>query len=186
MFPCESVFGSIEVKSSLNSKEVLDVAVENIQSLKSLKREDTDFLDVTPTSRINVGEGLTYDKTKANPYLGIVFALDGMDGETVCNHLIQHASEQRETLPDYVFNLKKQYMVSRWRGDLSKENPAIDCRVGDYNGFMLVPLGEDTLPTLYLVLNAMLNLTRLRQSNVMESLKDMVGKRKYLAGHWTT
>ena len=187
LFPCESVFGSIEVKSNLKTQAVLKNAIANIQSLKSLKRKEADGLDVTPISRINLGEGLIDEnKNKANPYLGIVFALGGIGGKTVCDHLRQYAPEQRETLPDYVFNLQKQYMVSRWRGDLSKENPAIDCRVGDYNGFMLVPLGEDTLPTLYLVMNAMLNLTRLRQSNVMESLKDMVGKRKYLAGHWTT
>ena len=186
LFPCESVFGSIEVKSDLGSQAVLKDAITNIQSLKSLKRDDSDILDFTPISRINVGEGLTYDKTKANPYLGIVFALDGMDGKTVCNHLIQHATKQRETLPDFVFNLKKQYMVSRWRGNLSGKNPVLNCRVGDYHGFMLVPLGDDILPTFYLVLNAMLNLTRLRQSNVMESLNSLVEGRKCSIGHWTT
>lgn len=187
LFPCESVFGNIEVKSFLDSEKVLEEAIANIRSLKLLKRANSDGLDLTPISRFNLGSGLTCNKTKANPYLGVVFALDGMKGEAVRDHLIRSAPENRETLPDYIFNLKKQYMVSRWTGNLPKEKPCIDCRTGNYNRFVFVQLGEDLLPTFYFVLNTMLNRTRLRQSNVVEeNLVHIVGTSHYQAGHWVS
>ena len=105
IFPCESVFGNIEVKSVLNTTE-LETAVENINSLKSLDREKSISVDITPTYRLLVGGTLEVDDKKRNPYLGIVFALDGMDGEKVRDRLLQYPSEERETLPNYIFNLK--------------------------------------------------------------------------------
>ena len=167
LLPSESVYGSVEVKSSLNSKD-LEEAIENIRSLKLLGRASSDALDFTPISRLDVGAGLTYDQTTKNPYLGIVFALDGMDGKRVLARLVQSPVEHRSTLPDYVFNLKQKYMVSRWHWNESLGKPDIDCRVGAYNGFSLVPLGEDTLPVFYLTLNTLLNRTRLRQPNLGE------------------
>lgn len=163
LFPCESVFGSIEVKSSLNSKE-LKQAVENIRSLKNLKRESSDGLDFTPVARLNVGKSLTYDKTGMNPYLGIVLALNGMSANKVCSQLVRCSPEHRKTLPDYIFNLKQQYMVSRWVQKNGRKD--IDCRISDYDGFLFFELGSDTLPVFYLTLNTILNRTRLKQPNI--------------------
>ena len=44
LFPCESVFGSIEVKTELKG-ETLEQGVENIVSLKRLDREASDMMD---------------------------------------------------------------------------------------------------------------------------------------------
>ncbi|MGC2828143.1 MAG: DUF6602 domain-containing protein, partial [Candidatus Acidiferrum sp.] len=41
LFPAESVFGSIEVKSNLNGNE-LRTSIENVVSLKCLTRSDSD------------------------------------------------------------------------------------------------------------------------------------------------
>lgn len=176
LLPAESVFGSVEVKSSLNSEE-LDSAVKNVRSLKALKRAPSDQLDFTPISRLNVGDHFTYGRTIQNPYLGIVFALDGMNGETVRDNLVRTSPEHRETLPDYVFNLKKQFMVSRWVRREPSSKPDIDCRVGRYDGFVLVPLGEDILPVFYLTLNTMLNRTRLKQPDVGQTWIETINAR---------
>ena len=165
LLPCESVYGSVEVKSSLYSTD-LEQAIENVRSLKTLERVSSDGLDFTPISRLNVGASLTYDQTIRNPYLGFVFALDGMDAERVAGRLIDTDAEYRSTLPDYVFNLKKGYMVSRWRWSETSGKPDIDCRVGEFNGFLTVSLGEDVLPIFYLTLNTVLNRTRLRQPDI--------------------
>lgn len=46
-FPCESVYGNIEIKSFLNKDELIK-AIENIKSMKSLKREGTHSWTMTP------------------------------------------------------------------------------------------------------------------------------------------
>ena len=167
LLPCESVFGSIEVKSFLNKKE-LDAAIENIHSLKVLERESSDSMDFTPISRLEVGASLSYDKIKRNPYLGIIFALDGMDGKRVRDQLMQYPVDCRERLPDFIFNLEREYMISRWVRKNDSEKPDIDCRIGPYNGFVFVPLGDDTLPVFSLTLNTLLNRTRLKQLDLSE------------------
>src|SRR5262249_43601 len=104
LFPCESVYGTIEVKSIL-SKEELQASVSNIGSVKRLKRAGTDMLDVTPISRITVGGGITYSQPHiSNPYLGIVFAYDGLLAETALDILrAQLASGEysAELLPNF-------------------------------------------------------------------------------------
>ena len=76
LFPYEAVFGNIEVKSQLTSEE-LATAIENIASVKDLRRQASDMMDLLPFRRIEVGRGLSYDRLPRNPYLGIVFGCDG-------------------------------------------------------------------------------------------------------------
>ena len=76
LFPYEAVFGNIEVKSQLTSEE-LATAIENIASVKDLRRQASDMMDLLPFRRIEVGRGLSYDRLQRNPYLGIVFGCDG-------------------------------------------------------------------------------------------------------------
>ena len=165
LLPCESVYGSVEVKSLLNS-QTLEEAIENIGSLKALRRMPSDALDFSPISRLDVGASLTYGRTIKNPYLGIVFVLDGIKAETVVSRLVGSPKEHRGTLPDYIFNLNKKYMISRWHWSKTSGKPDIDCRVGEYKGFLHVPLGEDILPIFYLTLNTVLSRTRLKQPDL--------------------
>jgi hypothetical protein len=53
LFPCESVYGEIEVKSNLSSSE-LTQSLDNIASMKGLTRQDSSMLDITPIMRINI------------------------------------------------------------------------------------------------------------------------------------
>lgn len=93
-----------------------------------------------------------------------------MDGEKVRDRLLKYPSEERETLPNYIFNLKKQYIVSRWKWKLDKSGYYIKCEIGEYDGFVCDYLGDDLLPMLYLVLTTVLNSIRLKQSDVTEKV----------------
>ena len=88
LFPAESVFGSIEVKSNLNGNE-LRTSIENVVSLKRLTRSDSDVADLSPLLRLDVGGGLRFTGGKRNPYLGYVFGYQGISPEIVATELNQ-------------------------------------------------------------------------------------------------
>ena len=69
---------------------------------------------LNPISRLEVGNSPAYGKIEQNPYLGIVFAMDGMDGKKVRDRLVRYPEDYGENLPDYILNLEKKYMISRW------------------------------------------------------------------------
>jgi hypothetical protein len=70
LFPAESVYGSIEVKSRLTIEE-LDRACRNVASVKRLDRQRTDMLDLLPHLRLGLGAGLGISpgNDNRNPYL---------------------------------------------------------------------------------------------------------------------
>ena len=161
LFPCESVFGSIEVKTELKG-ETLEQGVENIVSLKKLDREASDMLDILPFRRINVGKGLTYDTTKRNHYLGVIFAYKGLESHTVVEYLEEQSNdpEKRMKLPDFVFNLEREYMVFRYKAEKEKRIPSPINE--NYDGYEQVVLNGDTLPLFYLTVNTWLNISILK------------------------
>ena len=156
LFPCESVFGSIEVKTELTG-ETLEQGVENIVSLKRLDREASDMLDILPFRRINVGDTLTYGTAKRNHYLGVIFAYRGLRFHRVVEYLEEQSNdpEKRMMLPDFVFNLERGYVVLRCE---TIEGRKIARFFGqDYDGYGQIILGEYTLPLFYLTVNTFLN-----------------------------
>ena len=159
LFPCESVYGSIEVKSRLDADE-LATAVENVASLKRLPREASDMLDITPLARLPVGKTLTYDRQIKNPYLGVVFALDGLTVGTAQEFLLA-SSVAPALLPDFIFNMERQYMIVRCQREA--EGRVVLTVSDEYNGFVAFNTGNDTLPFFVLLLNSFLRCTRLRQ-----------------------
>lgn len=161
LFPCESVFGVIEVKSDLDSGE-LAKAIDNIRSLHSLPRQPSDMMDLFPLCRLNVGGGLTHDKQQRNRYLGIVFAYDGLTSDSVLkvlNDPTRSASEKLQ-LPDFVFNYKRGYMLLRWLVQNGRPTQPAPCR--PFDQFVAIKCGTDTLPLFFLSVNTCLNQLRLR------------------------
>lgn len=156
LFPCESVFGSIEVKTELTG-QTLEQGVENIMSLKKLEREASDMLDILPFRRINVGQGLTYSTAKRNHYLGIIFAYKGLESYTVAKYLdeLSNDPKKRMMLPDFVFNLERGCVVLRC--EIEKERKMVKFLGRDYDGYGEIVLGEYTLPLFYLTVNTFLN-----------------------------
>lgn len=106
-FPCESVYGSIEVKSMLN-KEEFEKAINNIASLKRLRRKGTHSWQVTPQVSISIN-GKPNDKNR-NPYFGMVFAYDSVSPQTVCEYL-QDLQAPARLLPNAIV-LYKQHKLN--------------------------------------------------------------------------
>ena len=163
LFPAESVFGLIEVKSNLNTIE-LRKSVENVASLKRLRRADSDAADLSPVLRFNVGDGLTYTRGKMNPYLGCAFGYQGISPEIVATELNQAIAASpgtKQQLPDFIFVLHPGYMIAR----IGAEAPGKQSVQGpgrDFQQFSYVMTREDTLPLFYLALNLSLSSVRLR------------------------
>jgi hypothetical protein len=165
LFPAESIYGSIEVKSNLSMEE-LDRACKNVASVKNLQRQDTDALDLLPHLRFPVGPslGLTGAAGKSNPYLGTIFAYRGVDAKQVQLNLstrVQTDDANKQILPDLVFVEDPGYMVLRCQSDGSI------ARIGDdFSRYAWVRLGAETLPMFFLTLNIALSGMRLRRPNL--------------------
>ena len=161
LFPCESVFGSIEVKTELTG-QTLEQGVENIMSLKRLDREASDMMDILPFRRINVGEPLTYGKAKRNHYLGVIFAYKGLEYQTVVEYLEEQSNDfkKRMMLPNFVFNLERGYMIFRYKEEEGEKRVSFSGE--DYDRYGPIILGEYTLPLFYLTVNAFLNMSILK------------------------
>jgi hypothetical protein len=162
LFPCESVYGVIEVKSSLTSGE-LDTAVINIRSLKSLERVPADMLDLLPHRRLNVGAGLSFDARKRNPYLGVIFAYDGLASDTILESLnssLANENGDRMQLPDFIFNYRGDFTILRVIKDGQSLKPVPICDT--YDRFISLETGTDTLPLFFLTVNICLNQLLLR------------------------
>jgi hypothetical protein len=163
LFPAESVYGSIEVKSNLSSSE-LDRACENVASVKNLQRRRGDSLDLLPFLRLELGPGLAGGGDLRNPYLGIVFGYSGIEAPKIVEDLsrrLRERPEAKQLLPDFVFVARPGYFIAR-----SAVRDGKDCTLlgggQDYGKFLWTPTGEDTLPLFYLTLNVCLSHLRLR------------------------
>ena len=170
LFPAESVFGSIEVKSHL-SPDQLGVACSNVRSVKSLKRLPSDMLDLLPATRLNVGAGLYADSSIRNPYVGFIWAFQGCSMETAANTAANTLSQmlrkattpaERQLLPDGVFVWKQGYVIIRMAHNPG-EGKYYRCGPGmDFTRFASLKVGEDMLPLFFLMLNTCLGHLRLK------------------------
>lgn len=168
LFPCESVYGEIEVKSNLSSDE-LDKSIDNIASLKKLKREKSTFQDITPFYNLGLSpEGFRFPKEKQNPYLGVVYGYDGISYETLMKTMDKKIeTTERELMPDLIFNQSKKYLIA-------KTKKGIPTMQSDFDGYSHLDAGDDILPIMFLILNSNLNTIRLKAPNYFMYLKKIM------------
>jgi hypothetical protein len=160
LFPAESIFGSIEVKSNLSRAE-LDLGCANVASVKRLNRQRGDSLDILPHLRFPLGPGLTGGGDNRNPYIGIIFGYRGVRQEIVVQDLMERLSNdpnQKQSLPDFVFVREPGYMILRRRADFKPAPPGTD-----FSEFVSIPTHMETLPLFFLTLNTILGEMRLRR-----------------------
>jgi len=159
LFPAESVFGAIEVKSDLNNAE-LERACANSRSLKVLQRPPTDMLDFNPLVRFNVSSQFTTGETlPRNPYVTFAFGFRGPSPETTASNLNQRLAAEpgsKLLLPDFVFVADPGYMIARVT-ETQFASPG-----QEYKQYMFLNVGSDTLPLFFLTLNVCLGQIRLR------------------------
>jgi hypothetical protein len=156
LFPCESVYGEIEIKSNLTSEE-LNTSIDNIASMKSLQRKDATMLDITPIYKLKLGNGLSGSTVKLNSYIGIVYGYDGITKETL-NQKIQKklANTDKRLMPDYIFNQKHNYVALK-----VKKNTVVGIS-DDFDNYAIIDTRKDTLTLMFLTINAVLNQIRLQ------------------------
>jgi len=160
LFPAESVYGLIEVKSELNSSE-LRTSVENIASIKRLPREASHMLDILPNIRIETGPGLSFDKRKRNPYLGVMFGYHGMAANRIASTLDQCLEPKGPTprafAPDYIFVRKPGYLIMN-----GKQGQYLPFGEEEWDQLLLHETEQDVMPLFFLIINACLGMIRLK------------------------
>ena len=168
LFPAESIFGSIEVKSSLSLHE-FGLACGNIASVKRLGRRNADSLDFLPTVRLELGAGLAGGGDKRNPYLGMVFGYNGAAPDAIVGEVTERLvrePQNKQLLPDFMFVAQPGYMIARY-AELNGKN-CVTAPGDDYTKFLWMPTGSDTLPLFFLTLNACLGKLRLRSIDFVQ------------------
>lgn len=169
LFPCESVFDEIEVKSNLTSNE-LNIAIDNIASLKKLEREKATVQDITPIINLKFDpRSFRISDLKKNNYLGVIYAYDGLKAGTIAKKLHEH-QEEKEFKPDFIFNQKKKYMIFKVKGE------AWGVMDSDFDHYAYIDTDEDTLTFMFLTLNAWLNDIRLKTVNYDKYLKLVISE----------
>jgi hypothetical protein len=159
LFPAESIFGSIEVKSNLTLDE-FKIACDNVASIKRLPRPQSDMLQFSPQIQFSVDEStFKYDLRSRNPYMGVIFGYRGATVETIGNELerlLRERPNEKLLLPDFVFVADRGYVLFRWN-DAGVVPPG-----GDFTRFAYLKIGEDTLPFFFVTVNAFLSQIRLK------------------------
>jgi hypothetical protein len=170
LFPCESVYGEIEIKSNLSTDELI-ASLDNIESVKKLSRENSTMLDITPISHLTVGNGLSASTNKLNPYLGIVFGFDGLTSDTLLKTLNEEMTKRNKAnMPDFIFCHKRQYMVLKVNGT------TVAPLGGDFEKYVVIPSGTDTIPMMFVTLNTCLNGIRLKAPNFNQYWVQLFGE----------
>lgn len=147
-FPCESIYGNIEIKSFLNKDELMK-AIDNIKSMKSLKREGTHSWTVTPLVSIKIN-GLS-DNTDRNPYFGIIFAYDSVEALTVLNYL-ENLDIPSNLLPNAIVLYSKRTIIFQATDSNIEGFPS-----NDFNKYVMLNCGEETLAVF---IGLLINFTR--------------------------
>ena len=138
VFPCESVYGNIEVKTTLD-KSTLQESIDNIASLKKLVRKDATEFNITPHLELSVGG--QHLGTKKNNYWGAVFSYQSSSIETIMNNLSECTKpDDTSLLTDMLVLLDRQAIVYK----AEKELKTINLN-GKAEGYVPILTGEDTL-----------------------------------------
>lgn len=158
VFPCESVYGNIEIKTNLN-RDTLQESIDNISSLKSLYREDATEFNLTPQVEIALSNQTT--GSKKNHYFGVVFAYNSVSIETLMKD-IQKSNKPSINLymPDLFVLLDKNTLITRY----NKSDGAIQL-CGSSEGYIPIKTEKDTFAYLIMYLLTIVHFTRLKAMN---------------------
>ncbi len=159
--PAESVFGSIEVKTMLDGRELRD-GISKGQSLATIARERTDAYQFTPTAGFALGPGLSGDERPRHHYVTGIVAVDAMDADRIIQELEDRQARGEEHLPDLVVCLSKKWIITK-----ANKRGAGNWTLGNtewgYDAYGCVELGDRTITVMNLLLQAKLQNINLPQ-----------------------
>ena len=179
LVPCEAVYGTAEVKTRLD-KAGWHQALENIASVKRLRRSPSELLDILPNRRLRLTAGpgvtVTGPERPQNPYVGVVICLDGLAADTLVRDLndrVNHSKDEMALLPDLIACVGNGHMITRYN---QKEEPGFQiggATLGDsYRAFHAFHVGDFVLSSLHLGLNVLLSSIRLKNRDLSPNWLD--------------
>lgn len=176
-FPFESVYGNIEVKSNLTTDE-LSRAIENVKSLKQLFREKPADAQILPNRSLEIG-GIEWSETGISEPFGIIFGYKSLKPNTIINFLRQITKDQIQFLPNMIVLYEERTIILRIKYEYDKisgKEGFYPNFYGDYDGFMSLPCGEDTLPIF--ITNVLIHSSyeRLNTLNIADLINPIIDK----------
>lgn len=164
-FPCESVYGNIEIKSYLDKHAFVE-SIRNIDSLKKLKRNAIDTYQVTPIKELRINN-VTWNIQATNEYFGVIFAYDSVSSDRVMEYITNAVKEEqipRDNLPNVIVLLKEQVIITRFHR----------CDDGQYaihplkqfDGFLKIQYADDVLTEFIILLFIMLRSIELKAMDI--------------------
>ena len=174
--PAESVFGTIEVKTRLDMKELDDGIIKG-QSLTKIGREKTDAYQFTPTAGFRLGEELKGDPRPRHHYVTGIVAIDAISDVGIIEELNRRWTEANQHLPDIVVCLSKKWIIAK---AIQREDGGLT--VGDiewgFDVYVKVDTEDRTITVMNLMLQAKLQNINLPKSQVERILTEALrGKR---------
>ena len=174
--PAESVFGTIEVKTTLNIHELRD-GISKGQSLGKITREKTDAYQFTPTAGFQIGDGLAGDRRPRHHYVTGIVAIDAIEDGAIIEELNRRMTEGEQHLPDIVVCLSKKWIISKAKRKEDGSLTAGDTEWG-YDAYVIVDTEDRTITVMNLMLQAKLQNINLPKSQAENILTEaMRGKR---------
>lgn len=138
IFPCESVYGVIEVKSMLNTGDIKK-SIENIRSVKRLSK--------TAVLPLSLAPGMVA-RGNAPSTIGIVF---GFSSKTKIKTLARNLKNFNEKV-DRSERINIVYLHNKGIITYFDEENGIRAYPTDKNRLVILPLAENTLVMFYLIL----------------------------------
>ena len=170
-FPCESVFGNIEIKTHLNSV-TLEESIENIASLKKLYRASIQNFQINPMLELKINTIHWNIADAMNEIFGIIFAYESSSTKTILENLHALSSKyRREYLPNMIVLFNEKTIITRYQY-LANEKYTLH-PLGDFNGFCAVDYKDDILANFVIVLLIILRCIQLKTMDIEELQNDI-------------
>lgn len=170
LFPFESIYGNVEIKSHLGKSDFLD-AILNIESMKRLFREMPNACQVVPSFSINI-EGVTWNSKRRHTPFGIVFSYSSAKPETVVNYFSEVNVTNKDYLPDLIVLFQEKTIICRIK---YKRFPMFYATMDDdYDAFLTLPCGDDTLPIFISLILRRTSDTDLKLMNLTDLLNSLI------------
>lgn len=167
-FPCESIYGNIEIKSKLNKSSLFDAMV-NIQSLKALKRDPIKEFHVNPMKPLHI-DNVKWNITATNEYFGIVFAYESdISIPKIFEHIksaIALGKVDRANIPNVIVLFKERKIITRFE-EYEQGKYAIT-PLKNFSGLLVEECKDSVLSEFLIVLFIMLRSIALKAMDIEE------------------
>lgn len=171
-FPCESVYGNIEIKSHLD-KNSLKSAISNIESLKKMKRAPISTYYVNPIKPL-ITSGINWNIEVTSEYFGVIFAYTSISAMEILKHIekgVVNNEMRKEYLPNIIVLFEKQQIITRFH---TCEDGMTEIKpLKNYDGFLVMDCKENILSEFLIMLLIILRSIELQAMDIQELSKDI-------------